>query len=672
MKKEYFKILLIFIIALFLEVIVFNITSYRTLLGNYEVKTYTQPETEPINSPEGLRYLKIDNINTEVVTFNIELKNYRELTEYRVLYSDETSKEFFGLASKVYIHSDPKSHYIPLYLSGDTRSLIISVEENIYEAEAIDKIVLNEKIPFEFNISRFIIVFGLILFVYAFKNAKVFNEEYSKKSLKQEYILLGVIAVFFIILSLLNTYSSNEPTEGLDTFLNFSTTSGMYNKDFVDSLREGKVYLKFEPSERFLALEDPYDMQERAKLEREVDFKWDTAYYKGKFYVYFGILPALLIFLPYNLLTGKYLKLSIVIYGFSILIFILLKEILIKLLSKYFEKIKFKTVVCYLIILLSGTLILYANGMSRFYEIAIISGLYFVLQGLYLVLIAQENEKNRHLNIFLGSLCLALSVACRPTDLFASLLIVPYLIKLFVDYIKQIKENKANLTKLILAVAIPYITVGSLLMWYNYVRFENVFDFGSKYQLTINNMVELENRLASIPSGIFCNLFSIPRFIPDFPFVTHSNDIPIFYGYYYIENMIGGAFAIAPICLAIFCIAKFNKKVKNKELKIVVNSLTIVGLFLAVISTAMAGSNQRYLIDYIWMLILAGILIFAGFYEMLKSQEAKKILKVILAAITIYTFIIGMCSAIISEDEFIKWYSPKEYYKTKYTICFWE
>ena len=68
--------------------------------------------------------------------------------------------------------------------------------------------------------------------------------------------------------------------------------------------------------------------------------------------------------------------------------------------------------------------------------------------------------------------------------------------------------------------------------------------------------------------------------------------------------MIGGAFTIAPICLAIFCIAKFNKKVKNKELKIVVNSLTIVGLFLAVISTAMAGSNQRYLIDYIWMLIL--------------------------------------------------------------------
>ena len=79
--------------------------------------------------------------------------------------------------------------------------------------------------------------------------------------------------------------------------------------------------------------------------------------------------------------------------------------------------------VCYLIILCSGTLILYANGMSRFYEIVIIAGLYFVLQGIFFIL--KSEEKSRHLNIFLGSLCLALSVACRPTDLLASIIIVP-------------------------------------------------------------------------------------------------------------------------------------------------------------------------------------------------------------------------------------------------------
>ena len=670
MKKEYFKIILIFIIAIFLEVIIFNITSYRTLLGNYELKTYTQPEF--LSSENGRSYLKISDINTEVVTFKLELKSFNGVTEYNILYSDETTKEFFGLASKNYVESDEKSHYIPLYLSGETKSLILSMEESLYEAGIFDKIILNEKIPFQFNIIRFITVLGILLFIYALKNAKIFKEEYSKKSLKQEFILLGVLAIFFVILSLINYYSSSEPSKDENSFFKFSTNYGMYNKDFVDSLKQGKFYLDFKPSEKFLELEDPYDVQERLKLQKEIDYKWDTAYYNEKFYVYFGILPALLVFLPYNLITGEYLKVSVATFGFSILIFILLKEILLKLLNRYFEKIQFKTVVYYLIILLSGSLIFYANGMSRFYEIVIIAGLYFVLQGIWFILKSLEDNENKHLNIFFGCLCMALSVACRPTDLFASILILPYLIKLFIDYIKQFKNNRLNLIKLILAVAIPYIVIGCALMWYNYVRFENVFDFGSKYQLTINNMVELESRGASIPMGIFCNLFSIPKFIPDFPFIAHSNDIATFYGYYYIENMIGGLFAIAPICLAIFFIFKFNKKIKNKELKIVVNSLIIIGIFIAIISTAMAGSNQRYLIDYAWMLVLAGILIFAGFYELLESVEAKKIIRIILCAIMIYTVIIGICSGILSEGEHMKWYSAKEYYKTKYSICFWE
>ena len=110
---------------------------------------------------------------------------------------------------------------------------------------------------------RFISVLGVILFIYALKNAKVFKEDYSRKSLKQEYILLGITAVFFLILSLINTYSCGEMSDNEKAFFDFSTTEGIYNKDFVDCLRDGKFYLNFEPSEKFLELENPYDVQER-------------------------------------------------------------------------------------------------------------------------------------------------------------------------------------------------------------------------------------------------------------------------------------------------------------------------------------------------------------------------------------------------------------------------
>ena len=671
------KLILILIITLFLEIVVFNITSYRTWFSGTEKIVIDEPEY--LYTENGTAFYKIDDINKEVVTFKVDLKPTDELSEYRILYSDETSSEYFGLASKVYLPDMEESKYYSLFLSGNVNSIILEVKNEAYfhedytedDESLINEVVLNENIPIEFNVTRFISVFVVLLFVFSIKYAKVFKEDYSTKNFKQEIILITIVAVFFILASFINSYSSTEPTEeGVN--LNFSTTEGIYNKDFIDALREGKFYLNHEPSEAFKKLENPYDAQSRGELNRNYDYLWDTAYYDGHFYIYFGILPALMLFLPFNIITGSYLKISVVVYGFSILIFILLKEILLKLISKYFDKISFKNVVYFLIILCSGTLILYANGMSRFYEIVIVAGLYFVLQGIYFIIKASEDEKLRHLNIFLGSTFLALSVACRPTDLLASILIVPYLFSLLLKYIKDIKNNKKNLIKLIIAVAIPYVTVGSMLMWYNYVRFGNVFEFGAKYQLTINNMMTLGSRLFAIPVGLMCNLFAVPKFVGYFPFISHTNDLISFYGYYYIENMIGGLFMIAPICFFIFMIFKFNKKMKNKELKVIVNVLTVVGLILAVMSVMMAGSNQRYLIDYAWMLIMAGILIFAGFYSLLKSDESKKILQCILSLITVYTLFVSISAGILSEKEQMKSTSPEEYYKTKYTVCFWE
>ena len=46
---------------------------------------------------------------------------------------------------------------MPLYLSGNVKGIMISVDKHIYESEQISEVVLNEKIPFEFNIVRFII-----------------------------------------------------------------------------------------------------------------------------------------------------------------------------------------------------------------------------------------------------------------------------------------------------------------------------------------------------------------------------------------------------------------------------------------------------------------------------------------------------------------------------------
>lgn len=162
----------------------------------------------------------------------------------------------------------------------------------------------------------------------------------------------------------------------------------------------------------------------------------------------------------------------------------------------------------------------------------------------------------------MASLFLSLSVACRPTQLLTSLVFLPILIMIF---IKNVKEKK-DIIKNILAVAIPYLSIGIALMYYNYIRFGSIFDFGSGYQLTINDMKNLDNRLMTIGMGIVCSLFSIPNFLPNFPFMSYHNNLLTFYGYYYIENVMGGLFAVVPICLFIFGIYKMWKRTDNKRL----------------------------------------------------------------------------------------------------------
>ena len=669
MKKKYSKMIFIILLAIFLEVIVFNITSYRTLLGKYEIEKYTEPKR--LYTEDGWAYFEIENINKELASIRVDYKDSVDNAAYRIYFIDETSSEYQYLTTKEYVSDYKKSEFVPLYLSGNVERILVGIENDLYEMQELEQITVNEKIPFDFNFIRFIIVLLSLMISYAIKNTKIFNIEYSGKNLKQEIILVIVLGMFFLLTSAINNFSKYEPDIYTYNYLR-AIDRGIYNVDFVDALRQGKTYLLEEPTKEFLELENPYDVIERNKVSRDIDYKWDTAYYNGRFYIYFGILPALLIFLPYNLLTGGYLKISIVVLVLSLLILILLKEILLKIIVRYFNKIPFKNVFLYLIIMCSGTLILYANGMSRVYELMIIAGLYCCLQGIWFILNSLEKDKNKHTNIFCGSLFLALSVACRPIDLLVSIIILPYLISLFIKYIKNIKENKLNLLKLIISVTIPYLTIGAGLMYYNYIRFGNAFDFGAKYQLTINNMMELGSRIFTIPVGIISNLFKVPHFVPYFPFITHSNDHLTFYGTYYIENLIGGIFMIAPICFFVFYIFKFNKKAENKELKVIVNILTAVGLGIACVSAAIAGSNQRYLIDYAWMIIMAGILIFTFLYNLLKHEETKKVLNKILAILAVYTFLVGISTGILTEKETMKYSSPKEYNKLKYTVCFWE
>ena len=86
----------------------------------------------------------------------------------------------------------------------------------------------------------------------------------------------------------------------------------------------------------------------------------------------------------------------------------------------------------------------------------------------------------------------------------------------------------------------------------------------------------------------------------------------------------------------------------------------------------MAGSLQRYLVDYGWMLIIAGIMSFVELRNTYKTEEGKTILKKILKILVIYIVFVNLCAGINSEKSYFRKYSPFEYYQLKYSVDFWE
>lgn len=555
MKKSLFIILLV---VLFFEMTLFNVNSYRVLNNDSKIE-YSKEELEYFETNPAETYIEIKNINTEIKTIHIELDTTENI-EYQVLYTDETSSCLRELPRKRYIDNYKNSEYIPCYLSGKSQVIAIKLFSDIADFE---KVTINEKIPFHFNVARVCILFGIITFIYLLKTRDMFKVSFSNKDYGQELVLIFILFVFVLIISFIWRYSVDN-LEILDN----------YCIDFVDALSAGQVHLLEKPSEKLMDLENPYDDGERVTsgLLRNQDFLWDVAYYNGKYYMYFGILPAILM-LPYHLITGKYIFSAEMVCFFSILSAISLKALIKNVFNRFFKEVPFKFMVFSFIMLLFGSQILWLNGIPRFYELSIISALFFAVTGInFMFYSTEEDGKHKYWYMFIACLMLSLSVACRPTQLLSSIIVAPILLKIFIQNVKE----KKDIVKNILAVAVPYLTVGIALMYYNYIRFGSVFEFGASYQLTINDMTNLSNRFMTIGMGIICSLFSIPNFIPNFPFMYCHNNLLTFYGFYYIENVMGGLFIMAPICMFIFGIVKVWKRTENKRLLTFTSTLIIV------------------------------------------------------------------------------------------------
>lgn len=300
----------------------------------------------------------------------------------------------------------------------------------------------------------------------------------------------------------------------------------------AESLLHGHIYMDYDDIDpRLEEMENPYDPNEREKLN--VVCHDDHAYYKGHYYMYFGIVPVVTLFLPYRVITGNALvtyHATQLFVAFAIIgIFLLFYE----LAKVFFPKV---TVVIYtcLAVIFSVMSIWYSIGCPALYCTAITAGVCMEIWSLYFFVRAvwiEEKENKQILYAFFGAGFGALVFGCRPPIGLANLLVIPMLLV----YLRR-KSISLRLVGKLAAAALPYMIIAGLLMLYNYLRFENSFEFGQSYQLTLadqHNYGDFKERVVwnNLVNGIVENLISFRSVSRSFPFVSYGGAVvnfPIF------------------------------------------------------------------------------------------------------------------------------------------------
>lgn len=199
----------------------------------------------------------------------------------------------------------------------------------------------------------------------------------------------------------------------------------------AESMLNGHIYLDYDDIDpKLLEMENPYDPDLR-KLQ-DVSFHWDHAFYNGHYYMYFGVVPVFLLFLPFRLI-GIELYSYQATQIFVILIICGLFAVFYEISRRMCPKIPlgaflFVSAAC------SWISVWYAVKYPALYCTANSSGVCMAVWGFYFcyrAFVVDEKQKEILPHAVLGALFSALTFGCRPTVGLFCLSLLPLLFSYF-------------------------------------------------------------------------------------------------------------------------------------------------------------------------------------------------------------------------------------------------
>ena len=277
------------------------------------------------------------------------------------------------------------------------------------------------------------------------------------------------------------------------------------------AFQQGQTHLLVEPNPELLKLENPYDYRQRKGIE----YLWDVSLYNGKYYLYWGPVPAVLgvmvSFITSKPVTDAGLVFSFVI-GTALFSVLLLRDIYRE--YQYPDWLFWGGV-------LAATVnipLTWLLTRPKFYEVSISGGQFFLMMGFFALFRAFRLRFPHKGYIIFSSIAFGLAGATR-INLLPSVAFLAGFIFLRIYIVNQRKISE-SLSAFAWAF-FPLALIACSLFWYNYDRFGSIFDFGHRYQLTGPALTADYQDITSVKyiiPNLYTYVLRLPSLDYNFPF----------------------------------------------------------------------------------------------------------------------------------------------------------
>ncbi len=583
--KKILPFVIIAAVVLLLELTVFQYRYFHPMLTGAEPRVYQASDFTVSQSGKSLS-ITIDNIGTKVTSVSLlaQSSDYKLTASW---YDEASSAKQVGIAKQMHCYTSRGGDYY-LTTKGACKRLILNIETD--NPITVNKIKLNSP-AYSFNLLRAVIFSVAAIGLYIIFKSKPWKKGIltSSNSISDLAVMVYIIFMVAVLLLSPGMEANTEHCSIAKPFYSVPDKNDAYMMQ-TDALMKGKVTLDIIPSNELLALENPYDPSSRSG----VPYTWDFAFYDGAYYSYFGIVPVVLILLPFRAITGVFLSSYLFAFMCGVAAAVMLALVYREAVRRYIPKINAFAYHIGLFTLLSGSFLAYLSARSWFYEIPYSSSLLCIFISLYLAL-KSDKAKHKALYAAASGMCYALAVGCRPIAVISVILLAPIII-----------DSLGKAYKYYICFALPIAVIGALLGIWNYIRFDSVFNFGNAYQLTVSDI--RYNSMLDLPAaldGVYRYVFGEVDFSSEFPFFRAKwQDITSQAHSMYSQPVTG--LIRYPIYFGVGLLPFIFKK--DKKFGAVALCGVISAVAILFVAASSGGVCERYTLDFRWIFALMGTL----------------------------------------------------------------